>query len=137
MKVPPDLLKRVRFWVEKAENDFRNAEHTLTLTENCPFDTICYHTQQGVEKYLKAIFVFHSIEFPKTNDLLLLLNFVPKELSLNVEPADLLQLNRYSVEVRYPGDWEKITREEAVGALLKANKVREIIRSMLPAAAVP
>ncbi|MFH1069173.1 MAG: HEPN domain-containing protein [Candidatus Glassbacteria bacterium] len=69
---------------------------------------------------------------PETHDLVLLLKLLPEYQSLNLKPADLLLLNRYSVEARYPGEWGKITREEATEALLKAKLVREAIRSILP-----
>ena len=35
-----------REWVEKAENDLRNATHTLKMTRDCPTDTACFHAQQ-------------------------------------------------------------------------------------------
>jgi hypothetical protein len=43
MTTPHEINAEVRRWVEKAENDFRNAEYVLTLKENCPFDTVSYH----------------------------------------------------------------------------------------------
>lgn len=47
----------VREWVAKAENDLKNATHTLRLGTDCPTDNVCFHTQQCVEKYLKALLV--------------------------------------------------------------------------------
>ncbi len=44
-------------WVEKAENDLKNAAHTIKMGEDCPTDTVCFHAQQCVEKYLKAFLV--------------------------------------------------------------------------------
>ncbi len=38
MSVPPDLLHVIHKWVEKADHDFKNAEHTLMLKEDCPFN---------------------------------------------------------------------------------------------------
>lgn len=58
-------LKVIREWVEKAENDFANAVNTLKMGKKCPTDTVCFHAQQCVEKYLKAILVWNGIEFPK------------------------------------------------------------------------
>lgn len=46
MNVRPETLSIVRDWVEKADNDLRNAEHTLTLRKDCPYDTVCFHAQQ-------------------------------------------------------------------------------------------
>ena len=47
---------------------YTNAEHTLTMGEDCPYDTVCFHTQQCVEKYLKALLTYLSIDFPKIHD---------------------------------------------------------------------
>jgi len=35
-------------WVGKAENDLKNAAHTLKLGADCPTDTVCFHAQQVV-----------------------------------------------------------------------------------------
>ncbi len=68
-----DRARTTQRWVEKAENDLRNAEHTLTLKPDCPFDRVAFHAQQCTEKYLKALLVRHGIHFPLTHDLRLLL----------------------------------------------------------------
>lgn len=52
-------------WLIKAEHDLRNAEHTLTLTEDCPFDTVAFHAQQCAEKALKGLLVKTPLSFPK------------------------------------------------------------------------
>lgn len=41
----PELLKLVRVWVEKAERDLKNAEHTLTPGDDCPFDDVFFALQ--------------------------------------------------------------------------------------------
>ena len=41
-------------------------------------------------------------------------------------------LNRYSVEARYPGDWDPIDRDEAAEALNMARSVHEAVRTALP-----
>lgn len=48
------VLSVVREWVVKAENDLKNAAHTLKMGEAGPMDTVCFHAQQCAEKYLKA-----------------------------------------------------------------------------------
>ena len=53
----PDPAFLAREWVEKAEEDLTNAEHTLTMEAHCPFSTVCFHAQQCVEKYIKALLV--------------------------------------------------------------------------------
>ena len=132
MSEPPDNGGWLRVWVEMAEADLRNAEHTLTLEHDCPFNTICFHAQQCAEKYLKALLIARSIDFPKTHDLRLLLQIVESEANLPLPIADLLPLNRYSVEVRYPGSWEPIMREEAEEAVALAKAIRSAVRALLP-----
>lgn len=123
MTVLPEILALVHQWVEKAEEDLRTAEHTLTLEDDCPYGTVCFHTQQCAEKYLKALLVLHSVLFPKIHDLLELLPLVPKTIALNIEPADVATVNRFAIEGRYPGDWEPITRDDAEAAVEVAGTV--------------
>jgi HEPN domain-containing protein len=132
MKELPELLHLVQQWVERAEEDLRNAEHTLTLQEDCPLSTVCFHSQQCVEKYLKALLTYCSVPFPKTHDLIQLLNLIPVDHRLDLAPADLVVVNRYAIEGRYPGDWEKITRRETEEAVEMARDAREKIRVLLP-----
>jgi HEPN domain-containing protein len=34
-----------REWINKAENDLKNATHTLKLGADGPTDTVCFHAQ--------------------------------------------------------------------------------------------
>jgi HEPN domain-containing protein len=54
-----------REWIIKAENDLKTASHTLKIGKGCPTDTVCFHAQQCVEKYLKAFLVCKGIDFSK------------------------------------------------------------------------
>jgi HEPN domain-containing protein len=94
--------------------------------------TIGFHPQQAAEKFLKAFLVHHQIEFPKTHDLMQLLELValidkPLAISLN----EAIELNPYGVEVRYPGDVPTMNFEDAEHALYLASMVREGIRRIL------
>ncbi len=71
------VLLVVQEWILKAENDFKNATHTLKLGQDCPTDTVCFHAQQCVEKYLKATLVLEGIDFPRTHNLKSLLELLP------------------------------------------------------------
>ncbi len=122
MKEPPENSSIIRQWVEKAEHDLKNAEHTLTLQEDCPLDTVCFHAQQCAEKYVKALLLSHSFDFPKTDDLRVLVQLVLSGMSLDLDMADLVKLNRYSIESRYPGDWDPITRCDAEEAVAIAQR---------------
>lgn len=133
MTEPRDLARQVRQWIEKAEHDLCNAEHTLTIRdEECPFDTVCFHAQQCVEKYLKGWLTFKRLDAPRSHDLVVLLNLAISAGLRGPNPQDVQPLNRYTIEARYPGDWDPIDRPEAEQAVATAQRVRESIRVLLP-----
>ena len=130
MTQPPNA--EIQRWVEKAEHDLKNAEHTLTLGDDCPIDTVCFHAQQCVEKYLKALLVFYGIVPPRTHNLRVLMQAVCARGPFNVAVEEVLSLSRYPVESRYPGDWDPIGREDAERAVDVARAVRSVVRALLP-----
>jgi len=135
MSAPPELIHVVRQWIYKADNDLLTAEHILTLRENCPFEAVCFHAQQCAEKYLKALLVSRSINFPKTHDFRILIRLVPADIKLVLDQERLFSLNRYVIDSRYPGDYEAFAREEAEQAVEIARKVKAEIQPKLPAKA--
>lgn len=136
MPRPDEVLKVVRQWIERAEEDLRNAEYTLTLEKDCPFGTVCFHAELCVEKYLKALLVFQEIDFPKTHDIPELLTLLPVSLRPTLLAEEQEQLTDYATVTRYPGDWEPITRKDAEGVVEVARRVREAVRKHLPTAAL-
>ena len=136
MPRPDEVLKVIRQWIERAEEDLRNAEYTLTLREDCPFGTVCFHAEQCVEKYLKALLVSQNIDFPKTHNIPELLALVPASIRPVLSAEEQEQLTDYATVLRYPGDWEPITREDAEAAVKVARRIREEVRKHLPAVAL-
>ena len=76
--------------------------------------------------------MWHSIDFPKTHDLGALLTLLPSSARLPFKPKEVLPLNRYAIEARYPGDWDPIERDEAERAAQTARSVRAQVHSLLP-----
>ena len=52
-----ERLEAVRQWVMKAEHDLATATNTLRIARNGPTDAVCFHVEQCVEKYMKALLV--------------------------------------------------------------------------------
>jgi HEPN domain-containing protein len=132
MTEPRDVARQARQWIEKADHDLRNAEHTLTIFDDCPFDTVCFHAQQCVEKYLKGWLASRRLNSPRSHDLVVLLNLAVTGGLCGVSANDVQPLNRYTIEARYPGDWDPIDRPEAERAVAAARRVRDAVRSLLP-----
>jgi len=121
MTEPRDMARQVGQWIEKAEHDLRNAEPTLTIRdEECPFDNVCFHAQQCVEKYLKGWLISRRLDVPRSHDLVVLLNLTLAAGFRGVSTQDVQPLNRYTIEARYPGDWDPIGRPETEEAVATA-----------------
>lgn len=132
-----EVIAAVRQWVQKAENDLRNAAHTLKLGKACPTDTVCFHAQQCVEKYTKALLVWHGIEFSWVHDIGALIALLPERSRPDLTPEEQERLTDYAVTTRYPGDYEPIPLGEAQEAVKVARRVRRQIRRWLPQASLP
>lgn len=122
----------VRAWIQKAENDLKTATLTLRFEEECPTDTVCFHVQQCVEKYLKAFLTHRGIDFPKVHDLKQIVRLLPPGVQVPLSREDQDQLTEYATAMRYPGDYEPIGVKEAKRAVRMAQRVRKAIREKLP-----
>ena len=116
-----DLINQ---WIAKAENDFISAQRLLSF-EDATYDTICFHCQQGAEKYLKAYLVKFGIPFPKTYDLGRLIEICSQnDTAFNalMDKAELL--SNYGVEVRYPDELYLPSAKETQEALGIAEEIK-------------
>ena len=127
-----EVIAVIRQWVQKAENDLKNAAHTLKLGKACPTDTVCFHAQQCVEKYVKALLVLHEIEFSRIHHISALVALLPVRVRPDLTPEEQERLTDYVVSARYPGDYEPIPLTEARQAVQIARRARKQIRKWLP-----
>jgi len=130
---PPDKIRDefVRQWLLKAEEDF-NAAKSLIAYGASFLSTVCFHSQQAAEKYLKAFLTYHQVEFPKTHDIDELLDLIaPTDSKLPESLRDVIVLTNYGVDVRYPGDFPNVTSSDAQQAIQMAEKVRRLVLELL------
>jgi HEPN domain-containing protein len=109
-----------------------SAEHELTFGDGAVTETICFHSQQAAEKYLKAYLVYLEISFTKTHEigeLITKCELKDSEIGTLKEEADIL--TDYAVTVRYPDDYYVPEIEEAKEAYDLAIKVRDYILSKI------
>jgi HEPN domain-containing protein len=95
-------------------------------------ESVCFHCQQAVEKYLKAYLVFLGISFAKTHEIGELITKCEnkdKDISVFKEEAD--KLTDYAIEIRYPDDWYEPTLNEAQEAFTIARKIKEFIQNKI------
>ncbi|MBM4147337.1 MAG: HEPN domain-containing protein [Nitrospira sp.] len=132
MKKSEHIHRVIYEWIVKAENDLRNASFTLTMGDDCPTDTVCFHAQQCAEKYIKALLVYKGKPLSKTHNLSILIAQLPATTPLRLTAEEQEILTEYAVATRYPGDIEEITLAEARKAVRLARKVRKAVRGLLP-----
>jgi len=119
-----------REWVKKAENDFKAASQLLLRRKNVVPDAACFFCQQCVEKYLKGRLIEAGIAFPRTHDLLQLLNTCVQVEPLWSAYAKIVDaMSDYAVDFRYPG--HTATLREARTALKHCRSLRAEARHAL------
>lgn len=123
-------------WRLKADNDLKTAEFGLSAPEPTT-DTICFHCQQAVEKYLKLFLISHGNEPAFTHNISVLV-----ETCAVIDPdfaglADCDFLTAYAVTLRYPDDFYIPAIEEAHVALTAAQRVRSFVLGRMPGFQVP
>lgn len=114
-------------WIEKGEGDFHTAQREMRARKQANYDSACFHSQQCVEKYIKAGLQEEGKRFPYTHDLAILINLIAKIRPLwggYLQAAD--QLTQYAVTMRYPG--VSASRDDAKQAFATCKEIRVFAR---------
>lgn len=114
-------------WLRKAISDLKSAKK-LAKDDEETLDAAAYHTQQCVEKVLKAVLVFYNRIPPRTHDLEKILTQCAEfDSSLKALTADVVTLTPYASYSRYPDSRFKIGRSDVEEAITIAQKVFKLI----------
>jgi len=116
----------VNTWIEKADHDLGSAK---LIFQHVPgyFDTIAFHCQQAVEKYIKTSLIYLEIEFQRSHDLPYLLEILSGKVEIKPEIFDkAILLNGFSVEIRYPNQIIHLTEDELKYAISIADDFRQL-----------
>ena len=122
----------VKQWIELADKDFALAVHTAKTMYPTPYEIVCFHCQQFVEKYLKGFLISKGREPPHIHDLVKLTALCEAE---NPEFGQIklkcVVLTQYGVQPRYPGGME-IIAEDMERALHSAKEIKVFIQEKAP-----
>ena len=115
-------------WVQNAEEDYTMARRAQTPT---PYpNSICFHAQQCIEKYLKAWLQEANIPIPRTHDLAELLRLsLPTHPMWHTWQTAFSEFRTFAVDARYPG--YTATAEDAQQVLQTCTDVRHAVRMAL------
>lgn len=126
------MSKAIQQWLKLARSDLGLAK--LLVENKFGYELhVCFHSQQSVEKMLKAFLTKHRKRFPKTHDIEKLLKFIkPLDEQLSVDLSFAEFLSDYAVSHRYPdAAKEEVTATKAKDALKAAILVSEIVLAKL------
>lgn len=116
----------VRERLTRARDDELSAVSIIKHKDGAP-STVCFLAQQMAEKFLKGLLVAEKKPLPKIHDLLQLGSLLKG--AVQACYADLILLNRYYIEPRYPGDYPEFGWKEAQEALDAALRIKKIVRT--------
>jgi len=87
-----------------------------------------FSAQQAAEKTLKAYLASRSVRFANIHDLSRLLALAgATEAGFNHLADAAETLAPFAVEIRYPGDWDDLTRDEYAEVKRAAEKIVELV----------
>lgn len=124
MNEPPELVRLVGSWMEKAREHLRVASLLVEQEGEWPLPAACFHAHQSAETAMKAMLTAFQVPFPKTHDLVELMALLPAAARLRLEKGEAAMLSRFSVRTRYP-DPHPITRPQTRMAVALAGVVLE------------
>jgi HEPN domain-containing protein len=100
-----DLRDYVEKWLFRANEDLAVIDRLLQTDPEAYASTICFHAQQAVEKYLKALLASKGVDFPRTHDVDFLLAECREVSPGQFDQIDLKSLTDFGVTIRYPDDF--------------------------------
>ncbi len=125
------MNEKVKLWLIKAFEDYLSMKSLLdsSLIEYTT-SVICFHSQQLVEKLLKAFLTYHNVQFPRTH-MLEILKQKCLEIDEEFQKLNFKNLSVYAVEVRYPDEFNIPCIEETNECVEIALQVKEFILKKL------
>lgn len=122
--------KIIEEWFAKADHDIFSAE-VIFAAHPIIFDSVAFHCQQAVEKYLKAYCVSNEIIPPKAHDLQTLIDII-LEFDTSFEAFKFVDdLTPYAVGIRYPDNASLFDSEVASSYIASAIRVKDFVRNKI------
>lgn len=120
----------IKNWFFRANEDIAVINNLVKSDAAYYTSTICFHSHQAVEKFLKAFLVYHDVDFPKTHDLDFLLLECQK-INKTAFEIDLKSLTDFGVAVRYPDDFYIPDIKETLEYCDIAFEIKEIVERLI------
>jgi HEPN domain-containing protein len=128
-----DLNDYVDKWLFRADEDIAVVDRLMQTDAQAYASTVCFHAQQAVEKYLKALLASKGVDFPRTHDVDFLLAECRKVTSGELHHIDLKSMTDFGVSVRYPDDFYVPDLSETTYYAQVAKEIKAIATALIKA----
>jgi HEPN domain-containing protein/predicted nucleotidyltransferase len=127
---PSERPESLASWIRRAQHDF-DASQAIAKLDSPPWDVVCLHAHQAVEKLLKACLVARSVRPPRTHDVREILDHCVRS-GFDLEHLGPACVTLYDLwpRSRYPDDGEP-TPSEGEAAMAAATTVRSAVLPVL------
>jgi len=103
-------MKRYESWIERAKSSLEISK--IAVNDNVYYEDLCYQSQQAVEKGLKGLLIYYEFEPEFTHNIGILLDKLEKFVKIPEYIKEAINLTKYAVITRYPGEYDEITKEK-------------------------
>jgi len=121
-------IERLKNWIVKGDHDLGTA---IVVHNHIPMysDTIAFHCQQAVEKYLKCLLEYNSISFKRSHDLRYLLDLLDESVAISEEQySKAMKLNGFGTDIRYPDTTIQLSDTDRDEAIQIAKEFRNFLK---------
>ena len=112
-------MERYESWIERAKSSLEISK--LAVNADIYYEDLCYQSQQAFEKALKGLLIYYGVEPEFTHNIGILLNELEGFIEIPENIKETTRLTKYAVITRYPGEYDRITKE-AYGESIKTAK---------------
>ena len=121
-----------KVWINLSQRDYTVASHLNTTLIPKPIEVICFHSQQTVEKALKAILAYYEADIPRTHDIIALNKLCKMHTDkVQVDVVVAEAMTNFAVVTRYVEDRRDYTEDTADFALKQAFQALDMVKQYL------
>jgi HEPN domain-containing protein len=126
-------MARYEEWIKRAKGSLKIPKAFINITTDNEFyyEDLCYQTQQAVEKAFKGFLIYFEAEPEFTHNIETLLEELAKFTEIPAHIREAIDLTKFAVLTRYPGEYEEISKEKYEKAVKTAQECLDWVENTI------